>query len=76
MPRTKITSERARELGKLAASKVDRDPVTHKFRRRAAAEPAPEPAVTPAEPPATEPDDAPDFAAGRRLFRRLRRPSR
>lgn len=78
MPRsTTITSERARELGRKGAAAVDRDPVTHRFRKRATpgGEPGPDPAPSP-EPDADEPsreDPAPSFESARRRFGQRRR---
>lgn len=80
MPRTKttITSERARELGRRGAAAVERDPVTKRFRSRAAPADPPltEPPVPapppPADPPPTEPAPAPPFRLARSLFGRKR----
>lgn len=77
---TTITSERARELGRKGAAAVDRDPVTHRFVKRATpadppvAEPELAPAPDPAPPPApvvAEPP-APSFRIARAGFRRRR----
>lgn len=69
---TKITSERARELGRRGAAAVEREPGTGKFRRR---EPDAPPADLPADPPAPPPADppAPSFRLARSLFGRRKR---
>lgn len=79
MPKTTISSERARELGRRGAAAVDRGAGGRFVKRDAGDPPSAPPVADPpepppvADPPAVEP--APSFRMARSLFGRRRRES-